>query len=149
MSKKSRKQRAVKRVKVGVVKDNSEQLLKKQKNNKGRKEALKYLEDWQEKNNWKFSKSRQIWIVKNLYCLESVPAKNFKTALAYIDTMHLEHKTRLVKEAKAMLENDKVPFADLETRLVEEADTEGEREILRNKIKQAKLKRVQKVAAKH
>jgi len=117
MSKKSRKQRERKRAKVGEKAPNSELLLKKQKTNEARTQSLTYLDSWAEhKENksspkvvdesnpgWKFQKSKQVWLLKNMYHLEKLPAKHFKVMVNYIETMQGESKTRVIAEAKTYL----------------------------------------------
>lgn len=132
MSKKSRKQRERRRAKLGAKPQDSELLLKKQKNNSARSESLQYLQQWysakycygvltpdssqaEKQSKWKFQKSKQVWLLKNMYHLEKVPASNFKTMLLYIDSMQGETKKRVIDEAKALLEKrDTIPFDQLE-----------------------------------
>ena len=55
-------------------------------------------------------------------------------------------KERLIADARGMIEdNAKIPFDELESRLIDET-TEG-KEALRAKIQAAKIKRAEKVAA--
>lgn len=80
---------------------------------------MEYLEKWEtrkENKEWKFSKSKQVWLLKNLYHLEKVPAKHFKILLSYIDTVQGASKERLIKEAADYLgDKSKIPMDILET----------------------------------
>ena len=164
MSKKSKKQRARKRAKIGTVvkHESSEVLLKKQGSSSVRKDAIKYLEAWNQTQvtktikketelqpTWKFNKTRQVWILKNMYNLEKIPAKSFKILIPYIETMQGDGKNRVRQEAQELLENKtSIPFDELEEKLIEEAETEKEKQELKDKILGAKIKRIEKVLDK-
>ena len=72
-----------------------------------RKDAIKYLDSWNqsqitktikkegEESPWKFNKTRQVWILKNMYNLEKIPAKSFKILIPYIEGMNTDGKTRI------------------------------------------------------
>ena len=154
MSKKSRKQRERKRAKIGVKVESSEVLLKKQKNNEARSESLQYLQTWSDSVtdksiSWKFQKSKQVWLLKNMLYLEKVPAKSFKQMISYVASMTGEAKERLFKELQGYLnKEDTIPFDDLEKQLIKEIGDSEERKELEEKIKVAKMKRIEKVLKK-
>lgn len=87
MSKKSRKDRARKREKVAAVAAKtprgSTEVIKEESAKKARVHALNYLVRWSKQEEWKFNKTRQVWLLKNMYGLERVPAKYFKLLLKY------------------------------------------------------------------
>lgn len=84
---------------------------------------------------WKFQKSKQIWLVNNMYCLEKLPAKYFKIMINYIDSMQGESKARVIKDAITCIEDhSKIPFDILENQLIKEIEDQSEREELKSKI---------------
>lgn len=53
-----------------------------------RNDSLEYLTKWkQNKEQWKFQKTRQIWLVKNMYNVERLPVKHFKIMKKYVKSM--------------------------------------------------------------
>ena len=67
--------------------------------NSARKNALNYLIVWKEqKEEWKFNKAKQIWLIKSMYSLEKVPSKYFKILLKYLEDLKGDLKKRLIKE---------------------------------------------------
>ena len=53
-----------------------------------RKDSLNYLVLWKEsKDAWKFQKTRQIWLVRNIYNVERMPENHFKIMKKYIKSM--------------------------------------------------------------
>ena len=99
MSKKSRDQRKRKRSKlqteIKATPKESKIVLKEETGKKGRIEGLNYLVLWNNKDKksddigstWKFNKTRQVWLLKNMYMLERMPAKYFKLMLKYLPTI--------------------------------------------------------------
>ena len=84
-----------------------------------------------------------------MYNLEKIPAKSFKILIPYIETMQGEGKTRIRQEAQELLEHkSSIPFDDLEEKLIEEADSEKEKQELKDKIMSAKIRRIEKVLDK-
>ena len=79
----------------------SEVVIKKDTKRKARIEALNYLVLWsqaqqktdtnsikeEEDPHWKFNKTRQVWLIKNCYSIERMPAKHFKIYLKYLKTV--------------------------------------------------------------
>ena len=68
--------------------------LKKQKqiakktDSKGQPKALDYLEAWaNDRDNWKFEKCRQIWLLQNAFDVDRVPDDKFPDLLNYIDSI--------------------------------------------------------------
>ena len=99
--------------------------------------------------SWKFCKSKQVWVLKNVYNLEKLPAKHFKMALPYLLSMHGMAKDRLRQQALKLLEDkEAITLDDLEQKLIDEAESLEEKEELKTKIRTAKVKRIERVAEK-
>jgi len=64
-------------------------VIKVESNKKARVHALNYLVMWstKETSGWKFNKTRQVWLLKHMYNLETVPPKYFKLMLKYLDSI--------------------------------------------------------------
>lgn len=82
-------------------------VLKEESTRKARIHSLNYLVQWQLKDKvapkviskpkidedgeptvgWKFNKTRQVWLLKHMYMLESVPPKYFRVLLQYLQTI--------------------------------------------------------------
>ncbi len=86
-----------------------------------RQDSLNYLVLWKSsKAAWKFQKSRQIWLLKNIYNIERLPIKHFKILKKYIKSMQDgQVKERILKEALGLIEdNTKVTYDEIENRLI-------------------------------
>lgn len=108
MSKKSRKQRERKR----QVKKEQEKLEKIQKpmdkdaleehemTRQVRLDSLNYLLMWKEqKAQWKFKKSRQVWCLKNMYSIQKMPTKHFKIMKKYVEGLEGKLKEKVLQDA--------------------------------------------------
>ena len=84
-----------------------------------------------------------------MYNLEKVPSKSFKELMLYLDTVKGDGKKRVRQEAQEFLENkDKIVFDDLEQTLIDESKEPKEKNELKSKILNAKIKRIEKVLDK-
>jgi|TARA_B110000285_G_C14731854_1_gene426805 predicted transcriptional regulator len=84
-----------------------------------------------------------------MYNLEKVPSKSFKELMLYLDTVKGDGKKRVRQEAQEFLENkDKIVFDDLEQTLIDESKEPKEKNELKAKILNAKIKRIEKVLDK-
>ena len=167
MSKKSRKQRLRKREKTAPKAETSEGMLKKLNKYAIRKEALNYLSSWNDSistnkvqtkpiakdaspetpQTWKFQKSKQVWLLRNMFHLENVPAKHFKIMINYIDSIKGQGRKAVIEQCRQMLgDKSKMSWDPLETQLINEAEGD-ERKELKSKIETAKVSRIEKIAA--
>ncbi|TNV72894.1 hypothetical protein FGO68_gene8728 [Halteria grandinella] len=155
MSKKSRKQRERKRivfkehVKQNVKPLSAEQTKAKQFSRQVRKDSLEYLVNWKEhKDQWKFQKTRQIWLVKNMYNVERVPVKHFKLMKKYIKSMpEGPLKEKILAEALSMIEDKtKIKMDDIEQSLIDNTPPGQEKIAIKDRIIETKLKRAGKIA---
>lgn len=106
------------------------ELQSKQEKSQVRKDSLNYLVLWKSSRAaWKFQKSRQIWLLKNIYNIERLPIKHFKILKKYIKTMQEgQVKERILKEALELIEdNKKVTYDEIENRLIEDTPIGEER----------------------
>jgi len=73
------------------------------------------------KTEWKFQKSRQIWLLKNIYNIERLPVKYFKVLKKYIKSLPEGiTKQRVLQEALSVIEdNKKLIFDDIEQSLLD------------------------------
>ena len=70
--------------------------------------GLQYLQQWKSRatSGWKFNKSKQIWILKNLYDRNALPRSYFKIALQYLDGLQGNQRNVLKNQAKTILEKE-------------------------------------------
>ncbi|XP_075686421.1 protein cholesin [Rhinoderma darwinii] len=70
--------------------------------------ALQYLKSWSKKKpEWKFQKTRQTWLLMNIYDTEKVPKKYFKMLLNYIEDLKgSARETTIQKAEEYMKEHD-------------------------------------------
>ncbi|KAJ3319886.1 hypothetical protein HDV06_005862 [Boothiomyces sp. JEL0866] len=69
--------------------------------------ALAYLMTFIEnKDQWKFQKVRQTWILQNLYYQHQIDNIHFKHTLTYLQGMGDRQKKETIEEAKIMLEKE-------------------------------------------
>jgi hypothetical protein len=114
-----------------------------------RQDSLNYLVLWKSSRAaWKFQKSRQIWLLKNIYNIERLPIKHFKILKKYIKTMQDgQVKERILKEALELIEdNKKATYDEIENRLIEDTPEGEERLKIKERLLQAKLSRAAKIA---
>ncbi|KAG9476931.1 hypothetical protein GDO78_002365 [Eleutherodactylus coqui] len=70
--------------------------------------ALKYLKSWSKKKpEWKFQKTRQTWLLSNMFDQEKVSDKHFKRLLKYlVDLKGTARETTIQKAEQYMKEYD-------------------------------------------
>ncbi|XP_054549535.1 uncharacterized protein C7orf50 homolog [Talpa occidentalis] len=83
--------------------------------------ALDYLCSWAQKcKNWKFQKTRQTWLLLNMYDSDKVPSEHFSTLLAYLEGLKGQARELTVQKAEAMMQElDKEGAGDPEPLLLE------------------------------
>ena len=65
--------------------------------------ALVYLSTWKnDKVNWSFKKSRQVWLVKNMYNKIAIPDHYFSILLEYLMGLKGLAKVKTLKDAEAL-----------------------------------------------
>ena len=65
-----------------------EEVQKSQLSRQVRIDSLNYLVLWKtSRAAWKFQKTRQIWLFKNIYNIERIPVKHFKILKKYIQSL--------------------------------------------------------------
>jgi len=73
--------------------------------------ALKYLNDWKyNRNEWKFKKNYQIWLIKNWNNINRICDQDFDLFIDYIESINNESfaKKRLEIEAKNIINKEEV-----------------------------------------
>lgn len=75
--------------------------------NASRLAALEYLSLYSTaKQDWKFSKPRQNWVIKNLYDHDCLSDERFDQAIQYLCGIQGAVRDRILEEAKAVVEGD-------------------------------------------
>lgn len=74
-------------------------------------QALDYLTCWAEKRTeWKFQKTRQTWLLQNMFDSEKIPDENFTVLLQYLDGLRgLARDTSVQKALVLVEESGKAP----------------------------------------
>lgn len=65
--------------------------------------ALQYLESWSKKHEWKFQKTRQTWLLMNMYDQEKVPDKYFHIMLDYLGGLKGSARETTIQKAEAYM----------------------------------------------
>lgn len=66
--------------------------------------ALDYLRGWAEKReNWRFQKTRQTWLLLHMYDSDQVPDELFSTLLAYLEGLRGRARELTVQKAEALM----------------------------------------------
>uniref|UniRef100_UPI00358ED48B uncharacterized protein C7orf50-like isoform X2 n=1 Tax=Myxine glutinosa TaxID=7769 RepID=UPI00358ED48B len=66
--------------------------------------ALDYLKRWKEsKDDWKFSKTRQVWLLKNMFNISQVPEDYFSILLEYIKPLNGLARNETIEKGKMLL----------------------------------------------
>ncbi|KAJ3177131.1 hypothetical protein HDU87_004623 [Geranomyces variabilis] len=92
---------------------------------KRRQAAVEYLDCWlNRRNEWKFQKVRQVWILRNLWYAHQLDDAQFETALAYAKDLSHQARQETIEEAREI-----VRMADPDVGTVKKGVVEG------NKIK--------------
>uniref|UniRef100_G3SS19 Chromosome 7 open reading frame 50 n=2 Tax=Loxodonta africana TaxID=9785 RepID=G3SS19_LOXAF len=67
--------------------------------------ALDYLCSWAQKHqDWKFQKTRQTWLLVNMYDSDKVPDEHFPTLLAYLEGLKGQARELTVQKAEARMQ---------------------------------------------
>nr|XP_048292893.1 uncharacterized protein C7orf50 homolog [Myodes glareolus] len=76
--------------------------------------ALEYLQGWARKQeSWRFQKTRQTWLLLNMYDEDKIPDEHFSTLLDYLEGLKGSARELTVQKAEALM------------RELDEADTEA------------------------
>ncbi|XP_051061361.1 uncharacterized protein C7orf50 homolog isoform X2 [Phodopus roborovskii] len=76
--------------------------------------ALEYLQGWaQKQESWRFQKTRQTWLLMNMYDEDKVPDEHFSTLLDYLEGLKGSARELTVQKAEALMQE------------LDEADTEA------------------------
>ncbi|KAA0705035.1 hypothetical protein E1301_Tti017822 [Triplophysa tibetana] len=72
--------------------------------NVAEKLALEYLSCWSErKDEWKFQKTRQTWLLQNMFDRVKVPDSYFGVLLAYLEGLRGSAKEKTLQKAEALV----------------------------------------------
>ncbi|XP_005397856.1 PREDICTED: uncharacterized protein C7orf50 homolog isoform X1 [Chinchilla lanigera] len=67
--------------------------------------ALDYLSGWVQKHqSWRFQKTRQTWLLLNMYDSDKVPEEHFPTLLAYLEGLQGKARELTLKKAEALMQ---------------------------------------------
>lgn len=67
--------------------------------------ALDYLCGWaQNHQSWRFQKTRQTWLLLNMYDSDKVPEEHFPTLLAYLEGLQGKARELTLKKAEALMQ---------------------------------------------
>lgn len=67
--------------------------------------ALDYLCGWAQKHqSWRFQKTRQTWLLLNMYDSDKVPEEHFPTLLAYLEGLQGKARELTLKKAEALMQ---------------------------------------------
>ncbi|XP_059555440.1 uncharacterized protein C7orf50 homolog [Myotis daubentonii] len=67
--------------------------------------ALDYLCGWaQKRQNWRFQKTRQTWLLLHMYDYDQVPDQHFPTLLAYLEGLRGRARELTLQEAEAVMQ---------------------------------------------
>uniref|UniRef100_A0A8C2J5U5 Zmp:0000000624 n=1 Tax=Cyprinus carpio TaxID=7962 RepID=A0A8C2J5U5_CYPCA len=76
----------------------------KVQSNLAEKVALEYLTCWSERREeWKFHKGRQIWLLQNMYDTTKMTDNHFKVLLAYLEGMRGASRSITLQKAEAIV----------------------------------------------
>lgn len=67
--------------------------------------AIEYLREWYtNRDEWKFKKNRQTWLLKHVFDPKMLGVKDFKIFLAYVQDMQGRCREELLEKARKMVE---------------------------------------------
>ncbi|XP_015864854.2 protein cholesin isoform X2 [Peromyscus maniculatus bairdii] len=67
--------------------------------------ALEYLQGWaQKQKSWRFQKTRQTWLLLNMYDEDKVPDEHFSTLLDYLEGLKGSARELTVQKAEALMQ---------------------------------------------
>ena len=96
-------------------------------NEKSAKElAIMYLKQWKKhRDEWKFQKVRQVWLLTHMYDSNMVNDKHFKTLLKYLDGMKGMCRQTTSTKAQNLIESetDDVVKSDRARKIVQQLST--------------------------
>ncbi|EGW31858.1 uncharacterized protein SPAPADRAFT_62470, partial [Spathaspora passalidarum NRRL Y-27907] len=100
------------------------------------KDQLTYLKQFEtDRDNWKFSKQKQNWILKNI---KNIP-QEYETSLAvYIESLQGGSRDRLIPELKQVIEKWNVQYEEAERKIEEELAKKAEGSETSNEEKEKK-----------
>ncbi|XP_078450565.1 protein cholesin isoform X1 [Lampetra planeri] len=101
--------------------------------------SLEYLTSWAtDKNQWKFQKLRQTWLLQHMYDAEKVPDSYFKILLKYLAGLKGQAKDTTIEKAESIMRKS-------EKEDVEEEEAEKAEEEKGIPVDEKKKKRVRRV----
>merc|ERR1712080_719324 len=101
--------------------------------------ALRYLTTWvEDRQNWKFEKCRQIWLLQNCYDPTKVPDKTFPSLLDYMDSVRGKMREMALGRAKEAMEKGRI-----QQEMIDAGKTEEE--LKDHKISETEVKRATKI----
>ncbi|XP_035870710.1 uncharacterized protein C7orf50 homolog isoform X2 [Phyllostomus discolor] len=65
--------------------------------------ALDYLRSWARKQDWRFQKTRQTWLLLHMYDSHQVPEEDFPTMLAYLEGLQGQARKVTVQKAESLM----------------------------------------------
>ncbi|XP_023569197.1 uncharacterized protein C7orf50 homolog [Octodon degus] len=75
--------------------------------------ALDYLFGWAQKHqSWRFQKTRQTWLLLNMYDSDKVPEEHFPTLLAYLEGLQGKARELTLQKAEALMQELDVAGSD-------------------------------------
>ncbi|XP_075930346.1 protein cholesin [Petromyzon marinus] len=99
--------------------------------------SLEYLKSWAtDKEQWKFQKLRQTWLLQHMYDAEKVPDSYFRILLKYLAGLKGQAKDTTIEKAESIMRKSEVE---------EEEEAEKAEEEKGNHVDEEKKKRVRKV----
>ncbi|XP_061416186.1 uncharacterized protein C7orf50 homolog [Lethenteron reissneri] len=108
--------------------------------------SLEYLTSWAtDKNQWKFQKLRQTWLLQHMYDAEKVPDSYFKILLKYLAGLKGQAKDTTIEKAESIMR--KSEKEDVEEEEADKAEEKAEEE-KGNPVDEKKKKRVRRVLKK-
>ncbi|XP_028036314.1 uncharacterized protein C7orf50 [Bombyx mandarina] len=72
--------------------------------NQLKSQCLSYLSQWKhDKQNWKFMKVKQLWLLKNKFSTNLVPDESWQTLIEYFESAKGNVRTLLLEDAKKVI----------------------------------------------
>jgi len=112
----------------------------------GHNKAVRYLTSWAEdRQNWKFEKCRQIWLVQNCYDPMKIPDAIFPTLVEYMNSIRGKMREVALERAKDKMEKGQKQLELIEAgKAAEEKKEDESSEEVPKKKKKEKKKKEQK-----
>ncbi|KAL4239612.1 hypothetical protein ACF0H5_000420 [Mactra antiquata] len=84
--------------------------------------SIEYLNTWNEKREeWKFNKTRQVWLLHNMYDQEAVSDENFQILLQYLEGLKGQSRGETATEAEKIIEKAEDEETEESTTMMERA----------------------------